>query len=274
MKTCFNTVTAGLHRPLEEILQACADVGFEGVELDLRHIDEALPRLSVPDLKATLDRFHLVPVSVMAFALAPFESGTDALDRARRGGEVANALGADRLLTYCSDGIPAGMTAANAREIAGERARRIADSVAPVKIALEPIGRAALMGGPVEALEIARLSERENVGIMLDTFHYYRSEISDEAILAIPLDKLLIVHVNDAEDRPITELRDSHRLHIGQGILPLAHTMQLLRHLGYDGYLSVELFREEYWDQPVSTVVRDAKLAMDQMIAAATGDRS
>ena len=92
-------------------------------------------------------------------------------------------------------------------------------------------------------------------------------EIYDADILAIPSDKLLIVHVNDYEDRPVEELRDGHRLHVGHGILPLDRYMQLLKQIGYDGYLSVEIFREEYWAQPVDQVVRDTKAALDAWIA-------
>jgi 2-keto-myo-inositol isomerase len=267
MKTCFNTITAGLDRQLEDILDACGAVGFDGVELDLRHIEPALERMSLDDLKGRLVSLKLAPVSVMAFSLAPFEPGTEAYDRYRRGGEVAKALGAPMLLTYCAEVIPEGMDKKAALDAAAIHAARLADAVAPVAVTLEPIGRTALMGGPREALEIAKRSGRGNVGVMLDTFHYHRSAVSDADILAIPRDKLLIVHVNDSEDRPVEELRDGHRLHVGHGILPLDRYMRLLKQIGYDGYLSVEIFREEYWAQPVDQVVRDTKIALDAWIA-------
>jgi 2-keto-myo-inositol isomerase len=264
MKTCFNTITAGLDRRLEDILAACGAVGFDGVELDLRHIEPALARIGGLDgLRNLLARHHLAPVSVMAFNLAPFETGSEAFDRYRRGGEVAKAIGAPMLLTYCAEAIPEGMTKEQALDAAAVRTAKLADAVAPVAVTLEPIGRTALMGGPSEALEIMRRAGRENIGVMMDTFHYYRGGISDADILAIPKDRLLIVHVNDSEDRPVEELRDGHRLHVGHGILPLAHDMQLWKQIGYDGYLSVEIFRDEYWAQPVDEVVRDTKQALD-----------
>ncbi|SHG99973.1 Sugar phosphate isomerase/epimerase [Kaistia soli DSM 19436] len=267
MKTCFNTITAGLDRRLEDILAACSAVGFDGVELDLRHIEPALPRIGgLAGLKAMLDRLELAPASVMAFNLAPFEAGTDAFDRYRRGGEVAKALGAPMLLTYCAEAIPEGMSKDSALDAAAARTAKLADAVAPVAVTLEPIGRTALMGGPSEALEIMRRAGRPNVGVMMDTFHYYRGGISDADILAIPRDRLLIVHVNDSEDRPVEELRDGHRLHVGLGILPLAHDMKLWQQIGYDGYLSVEIFREEYWAEPVEKVVRDTKDALDRWL--------
>jgi 2-keto-myo-inositol isomerase len=266
MKTCFNTITAGLDRSLEDIIAACAKAGFDGMELDLRAIEEAAPRVSLKDIKSMLSDGGLAPVSVMAFDLAPFATDNEALDRFKRGVEAANALGAPTLLTYCFAAIPDGMSGEAALDIAGKRARLYGEAAGDVKIALEPIGRTQLMGGPKAALDIAARSGRANVGIMMDTFHYYLSQVSDADILAIPLDKLFIIHVNDSEDRSISQLQDKHRVHVGQGILPLDHDLQLWKQLGYDGYLSVEIFNEDYWKLPAATVVNDAKASLDKWL--------
>jgi 2-keto-myo-inositol isomerase len=202
----------------------------------------------------------------MAFDLAPFAPDGAALERFERGVVAAKELETPILLTYCSAGIPEGESRESALETAGRRARTYAEAAWPLSVALEPIGRAQLMGGPRPALEIAKRAGSTNVGIMMDTFHYYRSQISDADIKAIPVDKLLIVHVNDSEDRPVAELKDSHRKHVGEGILPLLHDLDLIQGLGYEGYLSVELFREEYWRQPVEKVVHDAKASLDRLV--------
>ena len=101
---------------------------------------------------------------------------------------------------------------------------------------------------------------------MLDTFHYYLSQVPDAEILAIPKEKLFIVHVNDSEDRPISELKDAHRVHVGDGILPLKHDLELIKRIGYDSFLSVEIFNEGYWKQPVEKVVADAKASLDRWL--------
>jgi 2-keto-myo-inositol isomerase len=267
LKTCFNTITAGLDRRLEDIIEACGKARFDGMELDLRAIDEAAGRVSVADIKRMLDQRGLAAVSVMAFDLAPFAEDEAAHERFQRGVVAAKALGAPILLTYCAARLPAGMNREAALDAAGKRARRYAEAAHPVKVALEPIGGTELMGGPTAALEIAHRSNAGNVGIMMDTFHYYKSAVSDADILAIPRDKLLIVHVNDSEDLPRAELRDSHRLHVGEGILPLDHDLKLIKSIGYDGFLSIEIFREEYWREPAGKVVADAKAALDRWLA-------
>ena len=72
-------------------------------------------------------------------------------------------------------------------------------------------------------------------------------------------EKLLLVHINDAEDLPIEQLRDANRLHVGRGVLPLLGTLETLNGIGYNGFLSIEIFRAEYWRQPLEQVVREAK---------------
>jgi 2-keto-myo-inositol isomerase len=267
MKICFNTITAGLDRRLEDIIAACAKYRFDGMELDLRAIDEAATRgVTLKDIGKMLTDGGLAPVSVMAFNLAPFATDDVDLERFKRGVLAAQTLGAPMLLTFCYAAVPAGMSREAALAKAGERAALYAKAAGPTKIALEPIGRSELMGGPTPALDIAKRSGAANVGIMMDTFHYWKSQVPDADILAIPKEKLFIVHVNDSEDLPPAEAKDSHRMHMGLGILPLAHDLELWKRIGYDGYLSVEIFREEYWKQPVDKVVGDARAAFDKWL--------
>jgi 2-keto-myo-inositol isomerase len=161
------------------------------------------------------------------------------------------------------------MSSDEALERAAERAADYAEVAYPIAVGLEPIGRTTLMGGPAAALDIAARSHKSNVGMVMDTFHFYRSQVPEQEVRAIPPEKLLLVHINDAEDLPVEQLRDVHRLHVGQGVLPLLGTLETLNGIGYNGFLSVEIFREEYWRQPVEQVVREAKSSLDSVLSKA-----
>jgi 2-keto-myo-inositol isomerase len=266
MKTCFNTITAGRDKPLEEIIARCGQAAFAGIEIDLNHIADCLQRISIGELRDLLAQAGLQTASIMAFNLAPFDDAGPGIARIKEGAAYALELGAQLLLVYCAAYIPEAMSSDKALERAGERTAGYAEVASPVAIGLEPIGRTALMGGPAAALDIAARSGKNNVGIVMDTFHFYRSQVREEEVRAIPPEKLLIVHVNDAEDLPIEQLRDAHRLHIGRGVLPLVGTLQTLKQIGYDGFLSVEIFREEYWRQPVEQVVWEARSSLDSVL--------
>ena len=101
---------------------------------------------------------------------------------------------------------------------------------------------------------------------MMDTFHYFKSRVSIEEIAAIPIEKLLIVHVNDCEDLPREELRDSNRLYPSLGIIPLKGMLGAIKRNGYQGYLSVEIFREEYWKDDPLTISLNSKHYLDSVL--------
>ena len=54
---------------------------------------------------------------------------------------------------------------------------------------------------------------------------------------------------------------------MGRGVLPLDMFLSILKDKGYEGVLSVEIFREEYWKQVPETIARDAKAALDKTLA-------
>jgi 2-keto-myo-inositol isomerase len=93
---------------------------------------------------------------------------------------------------------------------------------------------------------------------MWDFFHYYKSGVTLEAIRRIPLDKLWLVHVDDAPDLPRETLRDPDRVYPGAGALPLPTYFQILRELGYRGPVSVELFNQSYYQQPIDEITANA----------------
>ena len=265
MKPCFNTITAGREKPLEEIIAACGAARFAGIEIDLNHLEAATERSSLKEIKNRLEDSNLEPASIMAFDLAPLAENNTATERFRRGVEAAEQLGAPILLVYCATNIPAGMNPEKAREKAIGRTKEYARLARFLKVGLEPIGRTTLMGRPEDALEIAVAAGASNIEIVMDTFHFYRAGVTD--ITPYPLNDVLMVHVNDAEDLPVEKLTDANRVHLGLGILPLQKYLQALAAKKYSGFLSIELFRPDYWKQPVTQVVNDAKTSYDELLA-------
>jgi 2-keto-myo-inositol isomerase len=251
MKPCFNTITAGRHKPLEEIIAACGAAGFNGIEIDLNHLEAVAEPSSLKEIKNRLTDSNLQPASIMAFDLAPLAETNAATERFKRGVEAAEQLGAPMLLVYCATNIPPGMDRERAVGKAADRTREYAQLAKSLKIGLEPIGRTTLMGRPEDALEVAALAGAPNIEMVMDTFHFYRAGVID--ITPYPL--------------PVEKLTDANRMHLGLGILPLRQYLADLAAKKYSGFLSIEIFRPEYWQQPVTQVVNDAKTSYDKLIA-------
>ncbi|HHY47717.1 MAG TPA: sugar phosphate isomerase/epimerase [Firmicutes bacterium] len=98
-----------------------------------------------------------------------------------------------------------------------------------------------------DAWDIVREADCDNVGLVLDTFHWYAGGSSLDAIGAVDPSRIYVVHVNDSEDLPKDRLEDRHRLLPGDGVIPLKDILRSLADIGYEGVLSIELFRPEYW---------------------------
>ena len=52
----------------------------------------------------------------------------------------------------------------------------------------------------------------------------------------------------------------------GEGILPLKELKKRFDAIGYDGVVSIEIFRPEYWEQDPLEVARKAKEATERVL--------
>jgi 2-keto-myo-inositol isomerase len=100
---------------------------------------------------------------------------------------------------------------------------------------------------------------RENVGLVLDTFHFFAGGSRLASVRQVDPKKIFIVHVNDVERAPRRRMHDALRLFPGKGILPLAGILRALKAIGYAGKFSVEIFRPQYWNRPPLQVAREAR---------------
>jgi len=273
MKPCFNTFTAG-DKALEDTLRYSGMYGFQAVEIAKSHLYKYLDNRSVGDLNSLLNNTKLVVSGLMDFHFKPFASESELAETLadfEEGCDMAARIGASMVVSCINpeqvppEGLSEGEVFRQAASVAG-RYGEIAEKHG-LPVALEPLGFARFMSRPSDALRIAEESGLTHVGIMFDTFHNFRAGVSLSEIEAIPLDKLLVVHVNDAPDLPKDDLTDFHRVHCGLGDMPLVEIFRILRKKGYEGYLSVEIFNKAYWEDDLEKVVREAKEHLDKILA-------
>jgi 2-keto-myo-inositol isomerase len=100
---------------------------------------------------------------------------------------------------------------------------------------------------------------RPNVGLVLDTFHFFAGGSTLASIRALDPRRIFMVHLNDVERAPRRRMHDALRLFPGQGIIPLRAIVRALKGIGYDGKTSVEIFRPQYWAREPLKVAREAR---------------
>lgn len=172
--------------------------------------------------------------------------------------EMARAIGAASIIVVPGrhDHVDSAAAIADAVDVL----RQMSDTAGDIALAFEFLGKPGCDVPTLDmAIEIVEKVGRPNVGMVIDTFHFYAGGSALADIARVPVDKLFVVHVNGCEDLPPGELTDAHRLYPGEGVIPIDAILREIRRIGYDGVFSVEIFRPEYWGQDARLVARTAR---------------
>ena len=122
--------------------------------------------------------------------------------------------------------------------------RELSDLARPygVKLALEYMGTAgSSVGTFLQALEVIRETDRDNVGLLPDTWHHWAGGSAAEDILQAKAEEIFVVHTSDCPaGAPFTIPRPASFLP-GDGTADIAGMLACLHKIGYDGVFSVEV---------------------------------
>src|SRR5690606_33243359 len=121
----------------------------------------------------------------------------------------------------------------------------------------EYLGFAQQVNSIAAARTIMQNSQHPQATIVLDPFHDFRGGAGCEES-ARPTDaQIAACHSADAPaSPPAVQQRDPDPEMPGDGIIDLACFCQLLHQIGYTGFVSLELFREDLWQQDPLQVAR------------------
>ncbi len=100
---------------------------------------------------------------------------------------------------------------------------------------------------PHVAWEIVRLADRPNGGVLVDSWHHFRSGSDDDALRAIPPARIVATQLNDAptqaEPDPVDEVLH-RRLVPGEGDIDLVGLVRLLDAQGVTAPIGVEVMSD------------------------------
>jgi 2-keto-myo-inositol isomerase len=136
------------------------------------------------------------------------------------------------------------------REQTADALRRMAAAAheSGVRLGFEFLGFPTCSVRTLEAaLDVIDTAGDPAIGVVIDAFHFFAGGSTWQMLEELDPARLLLVHLDDAENLPFDRLTDAHRLLPGDGIFPLREFVRRLQALGYAGVFSLELFRPEYW---------------------------
>jgi sugar phosphate isomerase/epimerase len=110
------------------------------------------------------------------------------------------------------------------------------------------------------AWQIVSTANRENGGLLLDTWHFFRGNPDFDTLESIPGNRIFAVQLNDAEAQPVGTLWEDtrHRKLPGDGTFDLIRVLRQLAHSGGLQCVGPEVFSPELESM---TAVQAAQLA-------------
>ncbi len=109
-----------------------------------------------------------------------------------------------------------------------------------------------------------------NVGVVLDTYHWYTSGETPDDLRTLTADDIVAADVNDAPTgRTVDEQQDlDRRLPGTTGVIDLAGFVGVLHEIGYDGPVKVEPFMKSLADRPLDDVLDEVGGGLRKALAA------
>ena len=119
-----------------------------------------------------------------------------------------------------------------------------------VRLAIEFQSSSTLINNLETAVAIIAECDHEQLGICLDTFHFWTgpSRLSDLAYLTP--ENLFHVQVSDLVGVPRELAADADRILPGEGDVPIDAIVEHLRSMNYCGCVSIELMNPQVWQVP------------------------
>jgi 2-keto-myo-inositol isomerase len=238
--------------------------GFDFVEIWAAKLMGYLGRGGLPALKRDLKHAGVRAATLNSVEHVTFNDPSGhirMLEDFQRFCRVAEAINAETVIVVPSPR-PKGVSLSIIERESIRVLRELSTIARPfgVRLAYEFLGFAdCTVNTLAQCAGIVEKVARPNVGLVLDTFHFFAGGSSLASIRAVNPAKIFIVHINDVERARRRKMHDALRLYPGRGILPLGSILRALKVIGYKGDISVEIFRPQYWGRPPLQVAREAR---------------
>ena len=247
---------------LEDDIRIAGECGYEVVEIRHDKMEEYLKNHTCDDLVKLMLKAGVRPWTINAIGHSTMQ---DAAGEARvaketeRFAELAAAIGCPWIVAC-----PGKKENASWDEILTRSSASFAKQAdiawkKRVNISFEFLGFPWAAGQTVsEAWAIARTANRGNVGITIDTAHFYSGSSTLGEISALPRHAVAVFHMNDLIDKPKHEIGDYDRVMPGEGVIPLREIVTEVKRIGFDGVASIEIFNNDYNAQDPKTIAAKA----------------
>lgn len=267
---CLNTSTIrGQELGIVREVEVTAQAGYDAIEPWMNAINKYVDGGgSLKDLRKRISDLGITVESAIGFApwiVDDDEARRKGLEQAKRDMDALVQIGGKRIAAP-----PAG---ANDKPVThlptiAARYRALLEVGAATGIVpqVEVWGFSKTLGRLAETVFVAVESGHPQACVLPDVYHLHKGGSSFDSLKLLSGEAVQVFHMNDyPADPPRETIKDEHRVYPGDGVAPLKSILRDMRHAGFRGFLSLELFNRDYWKQDALLV---AKTGLDKMRAA------
>lgn len=268
MTPCFSQATTMSASFADDVL-ACAEAGFQLVEVWLTKLEQHLEKESMEATKRLLADHRVKPVAAAyqgGLLLSQGEERRTHFDLCQRRLGLCQELAIETLLVVPDFADRVETADLQRARVSLAQAAQLAASY-DVRLALEFRSNTRWCACLETAQSLVVACGEPNVGVALDAFHYWTGPSKLADVERCPVERLFHVQVCDLAGVPRELATDSDRVLPGDGDIDLPLLLEVLRWKGYMGPVSVELFNPELWQMKPTQVAGVAKRALDRMFA-------
>jgi len=279
--TLCSVTIGGAPEKLRDYVALAEQCGFGAIEVDMGSVVRAAEESSWDAVRALFDQLAIAPA---ATGLPVNWRGSDdefaaGMAKLPATAQACQEIGCRRVCTWIPPAIDGDPAAFRASSVTRFRAVAKMLSDYGIRFGLEFVGpRTSRVGpkamGPNEFIfnlpqTLNLISEIDapagNVGLLIDSFHWYCTGSNADELLALEARQIVHVHVNDAPDVPVDEQLDMQRLLPGDGVIDLATFMGSLAKVGYRDFVAIETFNKELTALGREAAAEKAGLAMERL---------
>lgn len=253
-----------LPHPFADELQACADVGWTGIELWLTKLEKHLETHSLESVRELLTRTKLAPVAASyqgGLLLSQGEQRKTHFEHFRRRLELCQALGVPLLVLAADYAATVDFTALQRAAVSLKQAAQWAAGY-DMKLALEFRGGPAVVQSLETAINLVEEVREPNLGICFDLFHYAKGSSKPEDFARLSAANLFHVQVCDVAGVPRELMAESDRIFPGDGDFQPTLLFETLRRIGYQGAVALEVMNPVLWEMKLTQVAELALMAL------------
>lgn len=273
MKIGYNEATTKGCSNLEKDLILCEKYGYDYIEIRVEMLEEYLKTHSVKDLKSFFENSRLKPKVFNSCREINFRNKKDwqgIVDYLMLACETGKEIGCN-----CIIAVPSPLPEPNIyswEEIFNDTVDRLRELMDISKdydmnFAFEPVGNRCVQTVQ-QAWDIVKHVNDKRIGLTIDAFNLYLyNKLNDfKDLKIVDVDKIFVVHVNDSDDLPLEELDHANRCFPFDGVIDLKNYIRTLKEMNYDGVVSLETFRPEYWEKDPEWVIKTGYQSVKKLI--------